>query len=844
MQSILYIYRQFNMIYYISEHSIDAPSNCQVITNIEEALKRIHLFYDYKKYNKELNLCLDLETNGLDAYMDDILLLAIGDKKTQFIIDATMRNYVDFLPDNPKDFNWILQNGKFDFNFLRVKIDYTIIEFYDTMVAAQKLYQGNNFNPVDNPNGMKYNLPSIIKKVLKIDPNMDKEIRNEFVGISTNAFRPIFRHIEYAAKDLLYLEDLKYTLDIKLKKQGIKYMDGIGSYISGCTGLMELQGFRMNKIQWRENIKKNKELRYEQECILDNEFRILRQAFITLEGKSILIGGKYDRQRIKKPEPLQYDIFGNEMQYEKFIASSTKTKGKIKNLGNINWGSTTEIVRMFAIMELPLPVEGARISEAIPTYSIIKDKIKLTSEYKFTTKAPNLEELLNNIPKHPAKNLFLALIRYRELETAISTFGENILDKINPITGRLHTTFRTDNTTTGRFQSGQRDTMWPNLQNIPRDNSYRTCFLPRAEERVILTHDLSGAEVTILCDKAKDDQLYEWAVKNDDAHSPIATACWRNIYLYRAAFEAGFVSNKWDFFKTYWNLKKEIIDWIIIATERLQPGDEIAINKIKGLFELSQTFTISKTENKEYRQSFKNVTFAAIYNVQDRKCAKMLNILVDEAAVVLWTMKTTIPKSFEFVEQQSKIALETGKVRINNRTGCRILFPDVLRNKYAGGDIEDLQFRKRSEIEGAARNVTIQGTQADMLKEAFIECTLYYLEYNIDARVVLKVHDELVTDSSALYLPADHEFCKTVHAEKLVWYSDKVKEKLYPGRHLFLPVNKNDANKLTYEEFDKEDIKFLSINEFITQVMKTAAGRYLNHYTMGSTCEIHQSWIK
>ena len=49
----------------------------------------------------------------------------------------------------------------------------------------------------------------------------------------------------------------------------------------------------------------------------------------------------------------------------------------------------------------------------------------------------------------------------------------------------------------------------------------------------ILTIDLSGAEVVIMADKAKVQVLYNMAIVNNDAHSPVAQECWRNIGKHR-----------------------------------------------------------------------------------------------------------------------------------------------------------------------------------------------------------------------------------------------------------------------------------------------------------------------
>lgn len=810
------------MIYYISRNPIEIPEDEGKWFGVESGRTLIQSYYHEKKKANSSNLEFDLETNGLDAYINDILLVVIGDEIIQYVIDYTTVNIKDFLPENPDEWEWTMQNGKFDIKFMITKENYHIVKMFDTMIAAQKRYQGNAWNPKSNPMGMKFNLVDIIKQTLKIDPMMDKSTRGEFVGVNPRFFKPQWRHIHYAAKDIYYLKTLKDKLRLQLIGKNVTYMESIGLYISYSTAKMELAGFPINKIQWLENVREQEKLRYQYEVQLDEEFRRLRAEHNTTQ---FLFTGKYDRERKEVEKIQQYDIFGETVSQDKFLKSS---KGK-KSTAYINWKSTTEIQKIFAVLQMFLPVDKNKITEAVPTYYMEKGKngktkMVLFKEYKFTTKASNIHELLNNIPGHPARKLLEILIKYRECETAISTFGENILEKINPVTGMLHTIFRTDNTPTGRFQSGERNGMYPNFQNFPRKKEYRTSFVARANDRSVITADLSGAEVTIMCDRAHDRQLYEWAVKNDDAHSPIATACWKNIFLYRAAKDAGIIRTKYDFYQDFYNLKDWIESWLTTAYGELKEG--VALN-----YALYHDFLITKKNNPEYRQTFKNVTFAAVYNVGEKKAAKMLNIPQDEAGVVLWTIKQTIPATFRFVEEQAQIALTKGVVRIDERTGTRCIFPDVARLLKDNKELDQLPFNIRTSIEGSARNLIFQGTQANMLKEAFVELTLYYKEYNIDAVMPNKVHDEIVTDAPTIL----------TETPKLIWYSDAAKNLIQPKKELFLPVNKREVN---YELFSTEDVQVLPIQDFIKKTMTTAANRYMTNYTMGCAVEVAKTWVK
>ncbi|HEX9004617.1 MAG TPA: DNA polymerase, partial [Blastocatellia bacterium] len=77
------------------------------------------------------------------------------------------------------------------------------------------------------------------------------------------------------------------------------------------------------------------------------------------------------------------------------------------------------------------------------------------------------------------------LLEHRGLSKNLSSFGENILEFINPATGRLHADFRQIGTPTGRITTSS-----PSLQQIPHTAEYRSCF--RAPEgRKLVVADYS-----------------------------------------------------------------------------------------------------------------------------------------------------------------------------------------------------------------------------------------------------------------------------------------------------------------------------------------------------------------
>jgi DNA polymerase I-like protein with 3'-5' exonuclease and polymerase domains len=109
-----------------------------------------------------------------------------------------------------------------------------------------------------------------------------------------------------------------------------------------------------------------------------------------------------------------------------------------------------------------------------------------------------------------------ALLEYRKLAKLVSTYGESLLERINPVTGRLHTRFQ-QMVSTGRMSSSA-----PNLQNIPKKQKYRSCFISKPGYKLI-TADMSGAELRILGNLSEDPVFMECFTKGIDLHSRSAS---------------------------------------------------------------------------------------------------------------------------------------------------------------------------------------------------------------------------------------------------------------------------------------------------------------------------------
>ncbi len=113
------------------------------------------------------------------------------------------------------------------------------------------------------------------------------------------------------------------------------------------------------------------------------------------------------------------------------------------------------------------------------------------------------------------------LLEYRTVQKAMTSFGQNFLDAINPATGRIHANFHQIGAPTGRYACVD-----PNIQQIPHALEYRRCF--RAPQgRKLITCDFSQIELRILAEYSKDQNFIEAFLSGTDFHRTTAAQVFR-----------------------------------------------------------------------------------------------------------------------------------------------------------------------------------------------------------------------------------------------------------------------------------------------------------------------------
>jgi DNA polymerase-1 len=128
-----------------------------------------------------------------------------------------------------------------------------------------------------------------------------------------------------------------------------------------------------------------------------------------------------------------------------------------------------------------------------------------------TTRAWQLQPLAEKYP------VVGKLLEYRAVQKSMTSFGENILEFIEPKTGRIHADFRQIGAPTGRFSCSN-----PNLQQIPHEEAYRRCFRAADGKKLVIA-DYSQIELRILADFSDDKNFINAFVSGEDFHTTTAS---------------------------------------------------------------------------------------------------------------------------------------------------------------------------------------------------------------------------------------------------------------------------------------------------------------------------------
>jgi DNA polymerase-1 len=137
------------------------------------------------------------------------------------------------------------------------------------------------------------------------------------------------------------------------------------------------------------------------------------------------------------------------------------------------------------------------------------------------------------------------LLEYRTVQKALTSYGQNMIELINPTTSRLHADFRQIGAPTGRFSCTN-----PNIQQVPHAVEYRRCFSGHPDGRKLVIADYSQIELRILAEFSGDRGFIEAFNSGADLHRVTAAEVF-NVPLDQVSKEQRDFSKRLNFGVVY-----------------------------------------------------------------------------------------------------------------------------------------------------------------------------------------------------------------------------------------------------------------------------------------------------
>ncbi len=280
----------------------------------------------------------------------------------------------------------------------------------------------------------------------------------------------------------------------------------------------------------------------------------------------------------------------------------------------------------------------------------------------YSTDADTLEALRE---KHPIVGLIL---EHRQLSKLKSTYVDALPQLVDPLSGRVHTSFGQASTATGRLSSSN-----PNLMNIPIRSELgqriRRAFKAGRPDHVMVSADYSQIELRIAAHLSGDPKLLGAFAAGQDIHTATAAAVFQ------------------------------------IPIESVDPNQ---------------------------RRLAKVANFGSIYGQGEYGLSQQLGITGDVAREFLAQYWSTYSRLKEYLDEVRKKAREEGFVV--SATGRRRAIPDL----------RSPNFQLRSAAERMAINFPMQSLAADIIKIAMVRLQREIEADQIEGRMLLQVHDELL----------------------------------------------------------------------------------------------------
>lgn len=309
---------------------------------------------------------------------------------------------------------------------------------------------------------------------------------------------------------------------------------------------------------------------------------------------------------------------------------------------------------------------------------------------------PTLEEeyLSVYLTEHPSSKMaefIRLLLLHRGVAKKVTTYGESFLNKLD-VNNYIHTSYTQTQTETGRLSSKS-----PNLQNIPKapkghhELDVRRCFIAPKGYKFI-TCDMSSAEVRIAADYSKEPLLLDAILADVDMHSDLASISYSIIF-----------------------------------------NEPVTVSK-KG--------TYKDYELGDLRDEHKSVVFAKFYKGGAKRVYGVLAEYINKHCPATTRMDIAKRISDALDERMPTLSAYLSGLITKGRKEGYLRGSKFGRIRY----FDNKAF-------GELANYPIQNTNAEAIKMAMINLDKYLTSHNLDAYIVMNIHDELcvIAEESIAY---------------------------------------------------------------------------------------------
>lgn len=444
---------------------------------------------------------LDTETTGTEIWTGRLLLLQLGNKEDQVVIDCTtvdINQYKDYLESNRL---FIIHNAKFDLRWL-YKEHIVVRNVYDTYLGEKILFLGF-------PSGIvSLSLQACCDRYLHV--YLDKTVRGKIhAGVTEEV-------IVYAANDVVYLEDIMNAQMKIIAQRGQQNALEIENKFVRVLAYIEFCGIKLDPSRWKAKMVKDEDrLRVAEQKLNDWVVK-----YVLDKDDPSLIQRNYDSHKKGKPTKLKESV------YVVIPAPSLFSEFDTGPQCIINWSSSKQVIRLFKELGFDLLVKDKKTG-----------KMKESVESKYIEMQKDKSDI---VPLY---------LEYSAAFKVVTSFGQNFLDAINPITQRIHPTFN-QMMDTGRLSCGsggkgrggktkdddiaeedkntttQTNDKSVNIQQLPATEETRAAFVPE-KGHLLVDCDYGDQEGHVFTELSND---REWiAFYNDpnerDGHSFVAKMC-------------------------------------------------------------------------------------------------------------------------------------------------------------------------------------------------------------------------------------------------------------------------------------------------------------------------------